>query len=434
MLAISRRSFLRSVGISAGAGALASSVLPALAQDRRIRHFWWGNPDRDQRTFAAIDIFNAARPDIAVVGESVGFADYFPKLTTQIAGGNMPDVIQQGYGVIFEYIERGAVVPLDDFVGGLLDLSDIDQNAIDAGTWDGRLYALSIGANAHMAIYNAAMYEAAGTRPGEGFDPFGWTYDDVKRIGVAVTGATPEGTWGSDDNTANYQNFSDFVVQSGGRLYDDEGNYGATHEMLVEYWNIWKDIRDAGATPPARASAGLVNPPMSDWGIVTGQTATSYFWSNQLVGAQGLVQDTLGAAMYPNLPEMRPGSYIQPSQFVCLTRDSNDPEAAVTYMNAFVNDPEMTAVLGLERGIPANARVRENLKPQMSEAEVESIAFFEAIQDKSAPLPPPFPSGANEVEQTFQRIATGVLLEQESIEDAAADMVRQAEFIIRRAG
>jgi multiple sugar transport system substrate-binding protein len=204
--------------------------------------------------------------------------------------------------------------------------------------------------------------------------------------------------------------------------------------MVVEYWNTWKDIRDAGATPPARASAGLVNPPMSDWGIVTGQTATSYFWSNQLVGAQGLVQDRLGAAMYPNRPELVPGSYIQPSQFVCLTRDSADPEAAVTYMNAFVNDPEMTAAPGLERGIPASAAVRERLKPQMTEAEALSITFFEAIQDRSAPLPAPFPSGANEVEQTFQRLATGVLLDPDSIEDTAAYLLRQADFIIRRAG
>src|SRR5690606_5180211 len=120
------------------------------------------------------------------------------------------------------------------------------------------------------------------------------------------------------------------------------------------------------------------------------------------VGAQELMQDTLGAAMYPNTAEMIPGSVIQPSQFVCLSRDTVDAEAAITYMNDFVNDPQMTEVLGLERGIPSNAQVREALAPSLEGAAAVSVEFFNNIQGKTMPLPPPPPSGANEVEQTFE--------------------------------
>ena len=116
MSKFNRRQFLHRS--AAGAGSLMAMTalggLPAFAQDRQIRHFWWGNPERDKRTFAVIELFNQKNPGIVVTGETLGFADYFTKLTTQIAGGNMPDVIQQGYGVLFEYINNGAVVPLDD--------------------------------------------------------------------------------------------------------------------------------------------------------------------------------------------------------------------------------------------------------------------------------------------------------------------------------
>ena len=102
-----RRKFLTTTAGAAGAMVVAGALgTPAFAQDRRIRHFWWGNPERDKRTFAVIDIFNGKNPGIVVEGETLGFADYFTKLTTQIAGGNMPDVIQMGYGVMFEYIAR----------------------------------------------------------------------------------------------------------------------------------------------------------------------------------------------------------------------------------------------------------------------------------------------------------------------------------------
>jgi multiple sugar transport system substrate-binding protein len=429
MSRLNRRSFIT----AASSVAVLSALGPkAFAQDKQIRHFWWGNPERDKRTFAVIDLYNQKNPGVVVSGETLGFADYFTKLTTQIAGGNMPDVIQQGYGVLFEYIANGAVVPLDDYVGTSLDISKMDEAAIAAGTVDGKFYALSIGANSHMAMYNTRLYEEAGITVGDNFDPFGWTYDDVKRIGTAIKEAT--GVPGTDDNTADYQNFSDFTAQKGVPMYNEDGTYGVTQEIVEEYWSIWEGIRNAGATPPGPESAGLAGvSELSQLGVVTGKSATSYLWSNQLVGAQGLMEDPLGAAMYPNTAEMIPGSVIQPSQFVCLTRDSVDPEAATAYMSAFVNDLEMTAILGLERGIPSNAEVRAALEPNLSPAEAVSVAFFDGIQGKTAALPPPPPSGSNEVEQTFERVAVSVLLGDRSIPDVAADFLAQAQAILARA-
>lgn len=433
MSLLNRRTFMTRAGATAGSVAVLSAFGPqAFGQDKQIRHFWWGNPERDKRTFAVIDLYNSKTPGTVVSGETLGFADYFTKLTTQIAGGNMPDVIQQGYGVLFEYIANGAIVPLDDYVGKSLDISKIDQSAIDAGTVDGKFYALSIGANSHMAMYNTRLYEEAGITVGDNFDPFGWTYDDLKRIAVAIKEAT--GVPGTDDNTADYQNFSDFTAQKGVPMYNEDGTYGVTQEIVEEYWTIWQGIRDAGGTPPGPESAGLSGvSDLSQLGVVTGKSATSYLWSNQLVGAQGLMQDPLGAAMYPNTPEMIPGSVIQPSQFVCLTRDSVDPEAATAYMSAFVNDLDMTAILGLERGIPSNSEVRAALEPNLSPAEAVSVAFFDGIQGKTAALPPPPPSGSNEVEQTFERVAVSVLLGEKSIPDVAADFLAQAQAILARA-
>jgi multiple sugar transport system substrate-binding protein len=117
---------------------------------------------------------------------------------------------------------------------------------------------------------------------------------------------------------------------------------------------------------------------------------------------------------------------------VCLSRDSVDPEAAAMYMSAFVNDLDMTAVLGLERGIPQQSAVREMLAPNLSAAEAESVAFFDGIVGKTAELPPPPPSGANEIEQTFERLAVNVLLGTQSISDTAAEFLREVEAIQRR--
>jgi multiple sugar transport system substrate-binding protein len=199
---------------------------------------------------------------------------------------------------------------------------------------------------------------------------------------------------------------------------------------------MWQDMRDAGATPSAEDStavAGIAD--LDKMGIVTGKSAISYAWSNQLVGTQALMQDKLGAGIRPLLGADAPsGQSVQPSQFICLTRDSRDDEAALMYMNAFVNDPEITAVLGLERGIPQQSDVRAALQPNLSEAEATTVAYFDAIQPQMMPLSPAAPAGNREIEEAFEtRSAVAVLLGQTSIEDAAAAFMDEAASILERA-
>jgi multiple sugar transport system substrate-binding protein len=432
-MSFSRRRFLASTAGATGALALAHGLGPAFAQDKvRIRHGWWGNPERDRRTFAVIDIFNKKHPEIEVVGETLGFNDYFTRLATQIAGGNMPDVIQQGYGVMQEYVDRGTMIPLTEFIGKTITIEDVDESAIRAGTFNGELYGLTIGANTMATVFNTRLVEASG----ETFDPVIWTYDDLKRVAVAITNSTPDGIYGTDDSTAGWGAFGVYVAQRGfPRQYSEDGK-DFTHDvdLVIDFWNMWKDIRDAGGTPPGADSAGLAGQAdLTVQGVVTGMTAITYAWSNQIVGIQDLMQDKVGAAMRPHLSGGQPGQSVQPSQFVCLSRDTVDPEAATTYMNAFVHDPEMTAVLGLERGIPEVASVRDLLAPNLSEAEAVTVAYFDSIQGQIGPLPPAPPAGNREIEEAFERIAVNVLLDRQSIEDTANEFMREARSILRRA-
>ena len=429
-MTFNRRAFLQ--GTAGAAGALAFGGLsPAFAQDRRVRHFWWGNPERDKRTFAVIDIFNKAHPGIVVEGETLGFNDYFTKLTTQIAGGAMPDVIQMGYGVMLEYVDKGTLKPLDEAIASKkIDTSKIDQSGIDAGTFNGKVYGLTIGANAQATCYNIRLFEEAGIE----VDPITWTYDDLKALAIKIS--EKGGPKGTDDLTADWGAFGIYCGQRGfASQFTPDGKFAFGPDLLVDYWKMWKDMRDAGATPSAEDSASVAGiADLDKMGIVTGKSAISYAWSNQLVGTQALMQDKLGAGFRPLIKDAPSGQSIQPSQFICLTRDAKDDDAALSYMNGFVNDPEMTAVLGLERGIPQQSDVRAALEPNLSEAEATSVAYFDAIQPYVTPLSPAAPAGNRECEEAFeQRSAVAVLLGQTSIEDAAAAFMDEAATILERA-
>ena len=59
-----------------------------------LRFVWWGNEDRAKVTRAAVDEFQKRNPDIKVETEYSGYDAYFQKLSTQVAGGAGPDLLQ----------------------------------------------------------------------------------------------------------------------------------------------------------------------------------------------------------------------------------------------------------------------------------------------------------------------------------------------------
>lgn len=424
MSKFTRRTVLAGMGIAAAATALPA--MPALAADRSIRHFWWGNPERDKRTFAVIDVFQKHHPEIAVSGETVGWGDYWTKMATQTAGRNMADLVQMDYSLLFEYSRRGALRTLDEHIGNGLDLSNFDKGPLSGGYVDGKLYALNIGSNSQVMPLNARLLEEAGVTA----DVINWTWDDYAAACEAITAKT--GVKGSDDLSLVTENQEVWARQNGHGFYNEDGTLGFTVEDVASYWEYWAKLREADLVR-SKDKTVILDAPFAEGGMVKGETAMSMMWSNQLVGLQALIKDPIAAGMVPHKAGGQPGQFIKPSMFMSLTRDAKDVEAAIMYMSDWVNDPEATAILGLERGIPANPNVRAALEPNFTPPEKVSVAYFNAIQDKVGALPIPAPKGHNEVRDAYMRIGTDVVLGTMPIADAAGEFVQTAADILERA-
>ena len=76
----------------------------------RLRLYWWGATERADRTNKASALYMAKNPTVGIVGETVGWGDYWTRLATQAAGRNLPDLIQMDYGYIYEYARRRALL------------------------------------------------------------------------------------------------------------------------------------------------------------------------------------------------------------------------------------------------------------------------------------------------------------------------------------
>ena len=128
---IDRRQFL--LGSTALVAAGAAGIMPAWAQGANLRLTFWGGQARADRTYGVSDLYDKDHAGSKIDGEFLAWNDYWPKLATQTAGGNAPDVIQMDYRYIVEYAKRNGIAPLDEFVGSTLKLDDFDADQLEDG-------------------------------------------------------------------------------------------------------------------------------------------------------------------------------------------------------------------------------------------------------------------------------------------------------------
>jgi multiple sugar transport system substrate-binding protein len=209
----------------------ASAVAVGLAAARRaradtttLRVYWWGATDREKRTNATNALYMQRNSDIRIVGETVGWGDYWTRLATQAAGHNMADMIQMDHGYIYEYSRRHALLLLDPFVGKELDLSAFSEDSIAGGKVDGKIYGVSLGLNSTSLIYDRQSFEKLGQEPLEW--PVTWP-DFAKRTIAFTKAAAREDYWAAQDAGGAGPALEVWLRERGKLMYTAEGKFGA---------------------------------------------------------------------------------------------------------------------------------------------------------------------------------------------------------------
>ena len=423
-----RRQFL--AGSATLMAATAVGTLPGWAQAQNLRLIFWGGQARADRTYGVTDLYTSQHPDIAIDGEFLGWADYWPKLATQTAGGNPPDIMQMDYRYIGEYARRGTLIPLDGYVGKALDLSSFDQDQLHNGTIDGKLTGISLGVAAGASVYNAKALADAGIE----LDPMGWTYDDLKTKGAAFKQATGGAMALAADGSGTELLLENWLRQKGKALYTPEGVPAFDAADITEWFELWADLRAAGAIVAPEEQA-MDTGQLETAPIVRGKAAMNFTTSNQLVAYQTLVPDPLGIAIYPAIAKGATGGhYRNSSQYFSISSGSANPEQAIEFINFFVNSPEAAAILGVERGVPASAAMREAVTPLLDERSQLAVKYIGDLGAIAGPVPPTPPASAGEVEVALKTKSQEVSFGAQSPADAGAAFFDQVVATLGRTG
>ena len=428
-MSFNRRQFLMGSTALAAVGAFGVTS-PAMAADVHLRLYWWGGQARADRTNAVSDLYAKANPGFTYDKDFNAFNDYWPKLGTQVAGGNAPDVFQMDYRYIVEYAKRGAVQPLDEYIGKALKLDDFDVDQIEGGKVDGKLYAISLGANSVAMMVNKDAFAAAGvdepTRE--------WSYDDYKAHAEAFNAKSngmrllADGSMGGDPPLENW------LRARGKALYTTDGKLAFTADDLVEWFKLWADLRAANVCVAPDDQALDATAAIDTTMITLGKAATTFANSNQLIAFQAVNKNQLTMVNFPRpAAGVGGGHYRKPSQFWSVNPKSANLEESVKYVSFFVNDIEAGKALGVERGIPCSKAVRDAISPDLDAQSLIALNFVSNLGDLQGKLPPSPPAAAGEVATQLNTTAQAIAFGQTTPEDAGPTFFQEATDILARA-
>jgi multiple sugar transport system substrate-binding protein len=402
-----------------------------------LRVAWWGSQDRHNRTIKAIELFQKKYPNIKVTYEFAGWGDYWTKMTTQAAGRNLPDVMQQDYAYIAEWSSRGLLAPLDDYVkSGTIDTRDVADALLRGGVVNGKLVAVNLGSNSQCWALDVDAFRKAGVE----LPPPNWTWTDFERIAMVLHEKL--GIWGMGSGVWNEQIWGALYFSSGSWRYSPDGTRigYADDKPLVDYLNMLLRLQKANALTPRADELASYNQETSVelTPLVTRKAAMAYFWSNQVIAvwkAAGVDERNLTLMPLPRVPGGKSANYLKASQFWSITTHAKQPKEAAMFIDFFTNSLEANDALMAERGVPISSKVRQALLPKLGRSQAEMFAYLDRVAKDVQPIPPPDPPGHTEivknafVPQVMDPVAYGRL----SPEKGAALLRQEVNTILAKA-
>lgn len=401
-------------------GGLSMALATTMsASGAELRFSWWGGDARHEATQKAA-AYCAEKQGDTVSAEFGGFGGYQEKLTTQLAGGTEPDVMQVNWPWLPLMSKDG---------NGFADLSAMSQ--LDTSAWpaavletgkrDGKLNGLPVSTTGRVFFVNKTAFEEAGLAV-----PSTWQelIDSAPKFREAHgDGSYPFYATGLDALLV----VSLVVTQQTGKdLVDPATNTVAwTAEELAKGLEFYQSLVDSGtisswADAAAAGNTNLFERP--DW--IAGKIGATYQWDStytQYASPLAEGQELVPVKLLTVDGAKSDGVYRKPSMVWSISKSSKNPEAAATFLDCLVNDPEAITLMADQRGLPSSEKAAKQLldnggiSPQL----VEANSF---VMLASGPTVSPYNEDP-EVRDVFQSTLEEFAYGQLSAADAAQTII-----------
>ena len=385
---------------------------------------WWGNQTRNDVTKKAVDLYMSKNPNVDIKVEFTDWSGYWDKLSAMAAGGNLPDIIQMDYSYLNQYQKSGQLADLSEFMSsGLIDTSKIPESIIKSGNVDGKTYAISLGSNAPMMVYDKAIVEKAGVTI-----PDQLTMDELYDISKTIDEKT-----GVKTLYDGGINMKQIMARANGSHLFDELSAGKEDSLKI-YFNTIEKFAKSDSSISADLLAEKNPDVVETKPIIDGTTWNDLSLSNQFISITNAAGRDLAITMFPTITDAKEQPlYLKPSMFFSVAETSKNKEEAAKFLDWFTNSTECNEILLAERGIPINTEVADAIKTQADPTAQAVFDYVAKVTEIATPIDAPDPSGKGEVEALGKTVSEAVRYGDATGEDAVGQFVPEAKNILEQA-
>lgn len=325
------------------------------------------------------------------------------KLTTSLSSNDSPDIVEMGNTQAAAFTSAGALVDLTAdkaTFGG----DDLLPGFVEAGTYEGKLYALPYYSGSRVVFYNTDQYKEAGIKVPTTLDEY---------VSNAVTAQSKlDGVGGVWFPGKDWYNALPFIWENGGNIAVEgsDGTWDAqfssaeslagiaqVQELMTKGTNAPKDGDETESWVPFRTEkvTTLSVPSWGYWSIVADEDQK-----------ETALTDSLGYFALPGKDGSKPASVFAGGSNIGISARSANPELAKSALEIIMSD-EYQTILAKAGLVPA----KTTLGGQVAAATPE-LAKVIAEAAANAKLTPASPNWA-EVEASgllqdfFVKIASG---------------------------
>ena len=310
----------------------------------------WGDTTELANQQKIVDAFSALNPSIKVKVSVADWDSYWPKLQTDLAAGNAPDVFLMDGPLYPDYQTRDQLLDLSPYIAkdGFDTSQLVDLAVQDFTAADGHLYGLPRDLNTIALFYNKTMFDAAGLP----YPDATWDWNKLADVAAKLTktagGKTSQ--WGFYTETSDMENYwSSLVWQAGGDILSpDKKTVVIDSDQAAAGIQFLQDLiyKDKVMAQPVAGGTGDA--------FENGQAALEADGS-WLVPTHLAAGINFGVAPLPKGPAGQATS-VNPSGVV-VYKGTKSPDAAWEFIKCYTGPKLQAMIASLKASMPANKEV-----------------------------------------------------------------------------
>lgn len=187
--------------------------------------------------------FQEQYPDTAVNVEFIPWGDAQESITNAIAGGDAPDVLEVGNDQVSSWASQGALLDIGDHVSEWAPAADMDQEALEYGTYNGVQYGVPWFSGVRTLYYRADWLQEIGHEPPA-------TWDELIEVSEAIE--EEYGVPGFAAPTDFTNGIASFIWGNGGEIAVQDGEEWTgrlTDPETVEAVEFYAGLTEDGVSP-----------------------------------------------------------------------------------------------------------------------------------------------------------------------------------------